>query len=382
MRQCRQTWNGIVEHVKKQGNKQPDIQVMFGGMNPVNATPAQRWSTADDVVFALRNRSFCDGPRIVKVCGLPESYTELADWFHIVNGSNVLVIQSPFGYIKPGSKRWVTAKTSKFFKKVKAEGFLVEHPIEVKNENDAIDWIISLVSEAKKEIKRAAAREIVAKEGKNLDILTNAVGKLCVYQKKQEITIEDVHKCCTTGFQPETVWQFIEDLDYRRAEKALEYLQAFYAEGSGAVGESFYGRISKLFGALFQHFQFLLVSKDICGNRDLDAQLLEDDLKDFRKTTPTKIIALQKKEIIYEELEPRFSRQYINNNVKKDSFRRAIQNKKSEIYRINTALYDCMFLCRKYSGQAHCLRLFLDVFVLVVCNRLTYQEASQIHGDF
>lgn len=381
LRQCRQTWNGIVDHVTKQGDVKPDIQIMFGGINPANATPAQRWSTADDVILVLRNRSFCEGPRITKVCGLPESYTDLSDWFHIINGSNVLVIQSPFGYIKPGSKRWVTAKTSKLFKKVKAEGFLIEHLVEAKNENDAIDWITSLVRESKKEIKRAVAREIIAKEGKNLDTLTNVVGKLCAYQKKKEIVIEDVHECCTAGFLPETVWQFLEDLDYRRDERALAYLQAFYAEGDGEVGESFYGRISKMFGALKQHFQFLMHIKDICNNRDLNAQLIEGVLADFKKTTPTKIRELQRKEISYEELEPIFSNQYISYNIKKDSIRFAFRKKKSEIYRILAALDNCIYFCRKHSGKDYYLRLCLDVFALVACGRLTPQQASRIHCD-
>ncbi len=381
MRQCRQTWDGIVEHVGKESGGDPEILIMFGGINPVSATPAQRWSTADDVIFALRNRSFCEaGPRIIKVCGLPESYTELVDWFHVINGSNVLVIQNKFGYTKPGSKQFVTAKTSKFFKKVKAEGFLIEHPVKAKNENDAIDCITAVASEANKGIKRVVAREIVAKEGKNLDILENAVIKLCTYQKSKEITIEDVHACCSGGFQPETVWQFIEDLDYRRNERALAYLQAFYAEGKGDVGESFYGRISKMFGALMQHFQFLLIVKDVCGNRDLNAQVVESVLSGFKKITPTKIKELQRKEISYEDLEPKFSTQFINHNIKKDSIRFAARKKKSEIYRILAALHDCVFLCRKYSGKDYYLRLCLDTFALVACGRLTYQEASQIHG--
>lgn len=382
LRQCHQTWTEIVRRVETQSKKKPDIQIMFGGINPVNATPDRRWSTADDVVFALRNHSFCDdNPRIIKVCGLPESYTDLANWFHVVNGSNVLVIQSPFGYIKPGSKQWITAKTSKFFKKVKTEGFLIEHLVEAKSENDAIAWVVSVVNEAKKEIKRAVAREVVAKEGKNLDKLMNTVGKLCTYQKGKEIVVEDVHACCSGGFLSETVWQFLEDLDYRRNERALGYLQAFYAEGDGDVGESFYGRISRLFGALLQHFQFLLVLKDSCGNgRELNAQLVENTLENFKKTTPTKILALQRKEISYEDLEPRFSKQYIGNKIKQDNIRFAFRKKKSEIYRVLAALHDCIFLCRRDSSHDHCLRLYLDVFALVACGKLTYQQANQIHG--
>ncbi len=381
LRQCQQTWDGIVQHVETQTQQKPDIQLMFGGINPTNATPAQRWSTADDVIFALRSQDFDGRPRILKVCGLPESYTDLADWFHIVNGSNILVIQSAFGYIKPGSKQWVTAKTSKFYKKVKAEGFLVEHPIEGKNESDCVEWISSLVAEAKKQIKSPVAREIAAKEGKNLDRLMNTVTKLCSYQKGKEITIEDVHACCSSGFLPETVWQFLEDLDYRRDERALAFLQAFYAEGDGAVGESFYSRINKLFGAMIQHFQFLLVLKDSCGNRDLNVQIVEDALQHFKKTTPTKIRELQQKKITYEELEPRFSKQYIGYNIKRDNVRFAFRKKKSEIYRILDALHDCMFLCRKNSSSDYYLRLCLDVFTLAACGRLTFQQASQIHGD-
>lgn len=381
MRQCSQTFDGIVRHVETQSKKKPNVEIMFGGINPPNATPTQRWNTANDIIFTLRNPNFCDdSPRIVKVIGLPESYTELANWFHVINGSNVLVIQSPFGYIKPGSKRWITAKTSKFFKKVKAEGFLIEHPTEAKNTDDAISWIETLVNESGKKIKRAVAKEIIAKEGKNLDTLTNTVGKLCSYQKGKEIIIEDVHACCSNDFLPETVWQFLEDLDNRNAERALAYMQSFYAEGDGEAGEWFYGRIMHLFGALTQHFQFLMVLKDVCGNRDLNAQLVEDTLKNFKKTTPTKIRELQKKEITYDELEPRFSKQYINFNIKKDSTRSAFRAKKSEIYRMLAALHDCIYICRKNSGNDSYLRLSLDAFVLTVCGKITSQQAGQIHG--
>jgi len=380
-RQCRQTWDDIVERSTFDKQK-PNIQVMFSGINSATATASQRWSTADDLIFTLRNRDVCDDrPRIIKVCGLPELYTDLADWFHVIDGSNILVIQSPFGYIKPGSKRWVTAKNSKFFKKVKAEGFLVDHPVEAKNESDAVDWVTNLAQESKKEIKNIVAREIVAKEGINLDKLTNAVEKLCVYQRKKELKIEDVHECCSGGFLPETVWQFLSDLDRRRDERSLAYLQAFYAEGDGAVGESFYGRINKLFGALVQHFQFLLVIKDACNNRELNMQIIEDALDNFKKTTPTKILELRRKEISFEDLEPRFSKGYIGNNIKKDNIRFAFQKKKSETYRNLLALHNCIYLCRLNSGNDYLLRLYLDTFALIVCGRLTYQEAKKIHGD-
>jgi hypothetical protein len=258
---------------------------------------------------------------------------------------------------------------------------MIEHSTEAKNENDAIDWITNIAREHKKEIKRPVAREIIAKEGKCLDTLDNVIGKLRSYQKGKEIGIEDVHACCSSGFLPETVWQFIEDLDFRRDEQALTYLQAFYAEGDGAVGETFYGRINKLFGALVQHFQFLLVVKDTCDNRDLNAQTIEKVLVNFKKTTPSKIKALQRDEISYEDLEPRFSKYYVNNNIKKDSVRFAFRKKKSEIYRIMACLYDCIYFCRKHSGKDYFLRLCLDTFALMACGRLNYQQASQIYGD-
>lgn len=380
-RETTKTWNGIVKHVETQSKKKPEIQVMFGGINPINATAAQRWNTAEDVIFALRNRNFCDDrPRIIKVCGLPESYTELANWFHIINGSNVLVIQSGFGYIKPGSKQWITAKTSKLFKKVKAEGFLIEHLTEAKHDGDATDWVISVAGEFKKEIKKAIAREIVAKTGRNLNMLTNVVGKICSYQKGKEIHVEDVHACCSSNYMPETVWQFLEDLDFRREERALAYLQAFYEEGE-AVGESFYGRISKMFGALKQHFQFLMHAKDVCGDRELNAQSVEKVLENFKKITPTKILELQRKEISFEELESRFPNKYINRNIQKDNIRFAFRKRKSEIYLVLLSLYNCIFFCRRDSGDDGCLRLYLDTFALVACGKLTYQQGVQIYGD-
>jgi len=153
--QVKQSWEKILLHIEEKSGEKPLVELVFAGFNSTSATPEQSWSTVNDIIGMLRSPDMFDPrPRVVKVCGLPEDYSDLVDWFDLMNGKNILVIQSPFGYVKPGSKRWVTAKTSKLYKKIKAEGFLIEHPLEASYDSDAMDWIVEMASEHKKEISR------------------------------------------------------------------------------------------------------------------------------------------------------------------------------------------------------------------------------------
>lgn len=380
-RESRRSWDNLIEHVESDTGEKPNIEVMFAGFNPVDTGKSGRWATAQDVILTLRNKDMFDSrPRILKVCGLPEGYTGLADWFKIINSSNILVLSSDFGHTKLGSKRWITAKTSKLFKKVKKEGFLIEHPTDAKSDSDAVAWVEDVASECGKEIKRVVAREVVLAQGRNLDILTNSVEKIATYKRGKVITTEDVHSCCFVDFSDAKVWKFVEDLDYQRPKEALAYLQTFYAEGDGLVGESFYGRVSKLFGALSQHFQFLLMMKDNCPNGAMNEEIIKKALSSFKKMSPSKIEELKKNIISYDELEPKFSRYYIERNMRSESVRCALRRKKSAIYHIVFDLYECMFLCRVHSGDDCYIRLCLDTFVLLVCGNLSKRDVSAVRG--
>lgn len=376
--QVSKSWNNILSHVEEKSGEKPLVELMFAGFNPAAATREQCWATVDDIIGVLRCPDVFDSrPRIVKVCGLPENFSELVDWFSVINGRNILVIRSPFGYVKPGSKKWITAKTSKLYKKIKSGGFLIEHPLEASYESDAIAWVIERTNDFGKEISKEAAKEAVRRIGKNLDALSGAVQKLAVYQKKKEIGESDVKACCMQVFCEERVWKFIQDLDFEREDDALAFLQDFYAEGDGAAGESFYGRVQRLFGALLQHFQFLMAIKDACP-KHLNAPDVERSLSQFKKITPTKVKELREGLISYEELEPRFSKYFLGNQIRQENITFAFRKRKSTLYRNLADLHTCILICRLHSNDDYFIRLCLDTFVLVVCEKLTIAQAGII----
>jgi len=160
---------------------------------------------------------------------------------------------------------------------------------------------------------------------------------------------------------------------------AIKYLQEFYAEGKGSVGETFYGRINRFFGALLQHYLFLLLLKDVCG-RTLDMSVAQRELATFKKTTPSQIKELVTGNISFDDLECRFSKAFVEKNIGSNGIKIAFSRRKKEIYEIVCDLYDCMYWTRRYSGNDAMIRLCLDVFVLVVCKKISLSQAAQVRG--
>lgn len=379
-RQCRASWDQIVSQVEKKTGSPPNVETMFCGFNPVDAPPTQRWATTNNVIETLRERDMFDSrSRIIKIIGLPEEYTALTNWLHLVKGDNILVFWGPFGCIKPGSKRWITAKTTKLYKTIKAEGKVIEHPLEVKFDSEAIDWIKAIAVEYKKTITSEAARRMVRLQGKNLDTLDNSIQKLAAYQTSKEITLADVEKCCFSDYSDNEIWGFLDHLDMQESEPAINFLQNFYAEDSGSVGESFYGRVNRFFGALLQHYQFLLMLKDACG-RSLNVGVAQRALSTFKKINPTKIKELREGKITLDELECRFTSWYVERSISSGPVQKAFARRKGEIYSIVSDLYNCMYWSRRYSSDASMIRLCLDCFVLLACGKLTLSQAAQIRG--
>lgn len=379
-RQCRATWNQIVSQVEKKTGKLPNIETMFCGFNSIGASPAQRWATTNDVIETLRSRDLFDSrSRIVKIIGLPEEYTALASWLHLVKKDNIVVFWGPFGCVKPRSKQWITAKTTKLYKMIKSEGKIVEHPLEAESDSDAVDWIRGIAIGYKKTLTAEVARKMVHLQGKNLDTLDNSVQKLAVYQKSKEISVANVEECCFSDYADDAIWGFLDHLDKQEVEPAINFLQEFYAEDSGSVGESFYGRVNRFFGALLQHYQFLLMVKDACG-KTLNAGIAQRELAAFKKINPTKIKELKEGKIMFDELKSRFTPWYVERNIRSHSFQKAFSRRKGEIYGMVSDLYNCMYWVRQYSSSIPMIRLCLDSFVLVVCGKLTLSQAAQIRG--
>jgi len=220
---------------------------------------------------------------------------------------------------------------------------------------------------------------MVQLQGKNLDTLDNSVQKLVVYQKGKEINTEDVEACCFSDYDDDKIWSFLENLDKQEVEPAVNFLQDFYAEESGSVGESFYGRVNRFFGALLQHYQFLLMVKDACG-RTLNTGVAQRELSSFKKINPTKIRELKEGKITFDKLESRFTSWYVERNIRKPALQQVFVRRKGEIYGMVSDLYNCMYWVRQYSSDASMIKLCLDSFVLVVCGKLTLSQAARIRG--
>jgi len=378
-RQCRQSWDQIIDHVTQKSGETPNIDTLFCGINSDSASPAQRWANATDLIGLMRNRDlFDDRPRIIKVVGLPEAYTSILDWFNVINGRNILVFWGPFAYLKPGTKKWISIKTTKLYKTIKKEGQIFEHPLEARTESDSVHFIKEVATELNKDLDSVAARRLVKIQGRNLDLLENSVRKLSIYQTGRKITVDDVDACCFNDYS-DAIWNFIDYLDTQESESALNYLQDFYEEGKGAIGENFYGRISRFFGALLQHYQFLLMLKDVCG-RSLNVTVAQQELTTFKKMNPTKIKELVSGKITLNDLECRFSSAYVDRNISNSALQKAFARRKGDIYQLISDLYDSMYWCRRYSSNPAMLRLLLDTFALVACGKLSVNQAAQIRG--
>lgn len=377
-RECRITWEKIVKQIEEKYSESPNIIRMFCGFNPVGAT-SQRWSTTNDVIDLLRSRDMFDSrPRIIKLIGLPEGYTSLSDWIKLTNDKNVLVLYGPPGYIKPRTKQWVTAKTSKLYKTIKSNGTLCEHGMEASGQSGALRWINAVCEEEGKQIKDDAAKLLFSYLGKNLDILASGVQKLTIYSSSKAISEDDVKACYSAKFGDD-VWSYLSDLDRGRIDSALKYLHDFYLEGEGVVGETFLGRVQKFFGAIIQHFLFIMLVKDACP-RELNMKSVEALSKSFKKTTPTKIKSIIKGEMNYEDLDDRFSSQYIYRQMH-NLPPEILSRRKSEIYVMLYEIYRTMYQCRIRGSNKAYVRLCLDVMSLVICGKITPKQAAIIRGD-
>jgi len=137
-----QRWKEICALVKD-----PNIEIFDCGYNPDNIVD-NKVAQAADIIMMLKHRDLFDSRvRIIKMKGLPPDYNLITDYLHLINNKTILVIDSPIGYIKPGSKRFISAATSKFYKFIKANGVLRESLKEAKSVNQAIKWVEKVLTD-------------------------------------------------------------------------------------------------------------------------------------------------------------------------------------------------------------------------------------------
>jgi len=131
---CCKTWKDIISRL---GDVAVDI--LDCGYKVESSNLIQP-ATACDVILLLKNKDmFDDRPRVIKMKGIPNDYHLIADYLHLVNNKNVLVVDGPIGYrAKPPSKRMITAATSRFYKTFSTKGKVFQFPMEGKNRREAV----------------------------------------------------------------------------------------------------------------------------------------------------------------------------------------------------------------------------------------------------
>lgn len=375
-RQVNQMWQKIVHKMDD-----PNVQVMYCGYNPDSRKSSLlRFATASDIILALKNRDIFDArPRIIKMLGLPEDYSLITDYLSRANNDNILVVCGKPGYrARPPSTRWIPAQNSKFYKEFKSNGHILDFPETADSNAEAVEWIQEIMAEEGASIKKEAAERLVALKGKNLDILTSESIRLSVYKPTEKIDRKDVDASCFYTFL-DTVWEFLDALDAQDSSAALQYLQKFYSVAGQHLGESFSGELVKLFGAVTQHFLFILLLKNSPGAM-ASSTSANSAVSGLKKIKPSEVYKLSKGIISAEELPDLFSSGFVYMNFRKKGVKNALRWKLGKIYDVFRDLMRCMFLCRKHYSQVY-QQLCLNTFVLVVCGKLTSKQAAHVRGD-
>lgn len=322
---------------------------------------------SSDIVKLLRMRDLFDTrPRVIQLYGIPEDYTLLTDYLHLTNQNNILLILSQPGY-RSGYGRWNPIQVSKLYKTVKDKGVIRDFGLEAKTSADASAWVVKIFKLFNKNIDSESLDKFVYFCGLNYDRLETEAKKLCTYQSAKKITIEDVVNCCANE-RNETVWNFIDFLDYGKYDEALEYLEKFFLEHSGT---GLYGQVSMLLAAIMQHFTFILFVKDSDGTSE---QNIKDSVSGWKKLTPTQISELKSGELKQEDIEDYFKPNFISFNMYKPGVKSALKWKKSKIYGVMESLDRCILVARMNSNNETNIKFVLSCFIMLVCEKLTLEQ--------
>lgn len=362
---CNRAWDAILSKF----SGEPQIEVFYCGSNPDNLSEkAFKYSTASDIIGALKSKDiFSSGPRVLKLIGIPEDYKIIQDYLHLVDNDNVLVIMGRPGYPGKGnSTRWVPIQNSKFYKEIKSSGTVLEFVSDSQTSQNAVDWLSEFAKNLKIKIKSDALEKMVGLKGLNIDSLSNDLLKINTYCSGN-ISVEDVEECCSSDFL-ETVWQFIESLDYQNADDALSYLQKLYRDS--ILPSHFNENIHKIIGALKQHFTMIIFAKD-SGSSGFDYKLVSSAVEGFNKVSKSTL----------EDLNPVFTKQYLYSCSKNAPLKSAINKWKLGLsYAVLKDLHEISFLIRKNSSNRSYQELCLNTFVMFVCGKMTISDTVVARG--
>ncbi len=338
------------------------------------------WNDADAavVINALRNRNIFDTrSRIIILKGLPPNYTMLVDYLQFVNSKNYLIIDGPIGMRSQKGARFATAKTSKFYKTIKAFGGKKSHVIEVpyaaKTLNQAVKWCTEVSTSLGKPIDADAVKPLTDRVGMKYDAMYGALNRLVDYADGKQITPSDVEGVCDPEFM-QTVWDLVECIDNQDCSGALIHLQKFYESASLDMDSKFIGDVEMLLGALHHHFLFCLAVADRCNG-----------LKRFNYANVTQAVANLKRKPKADEdgaggkWTPYFSPGYISMAMRSEGIKKVLDWRRSSIYYAYMDINSVRLLIRSGVGLWDVkglprLRLYLDTLIMSLCGAYSRDE--------
>lgn len=351
---CSKKWKSILKLYKKHS-----LTVFDCGPK------SELFNNASDIIMSLKHKDMFDtGTTILKIKGLPHDYTLLTDYLNLANENQILVIDSPIGYYPSDGGRFVTAATSKFYKKIQDIGEVCVFPQQAKTFNEAVKWVVNTTMELGKRFDEDAAKMLVESRGYDLDILYSEIIRLIDFQVSRKINIEDVKTCCVPSFL-KTVWNLIDDLDNKNFDSVISHMQLFYANAGNEVGTTFRGEVENLLGALYQHFLFLLLIKGVCGDT-LSYNGAMKAVGGFKKRT--------KVDNKYNWDKSLFETNFVQFNLRKPSLQSIVRWPKPKVYSVFRNVINCRLVCRMATDESD-IRLYLDSLVMSICDKHTKFES-------
>lgn len=370
---ARKKWEEVKSLYKSEVNLQ-DLECGYSSeKTPLSTAPAMM----SDVVMLLKNVDLFDSnPRLIRLYGCPPDFTLLADYLHLIDDQNVVVLYGPIGYNVPtggGYTRFVTQKTTSLYKQMVEWGTVFEFPLDAESDTEALDWIKKTSTELERPLNHDAAELLVEYKGRNLDNLFVEISKLIACVDGKVITIDDVKAHCIPGFT-KTVWEFIDSLDYQNYEKAIEHLELFYAYAEAQPEVDFNRDVEGLLGALEQHFTFLDLVSTACAKA---GRITFDNVINAVKGIKKRGEKLSDKKYAYDK--DAFEYPYIRRKFNDDAFQSALRRPAERWHEILLDLYRCQRVCRIMRDEV-IIKQSLDALVLLACGKISLAGSAKIRA--
>lgn len=320
-------------------------------------------ASAGNVIMMLKMRDMFDKrPRIIKLNGLPEDYTILADYLNFCNKNNVLVVISPAG----------KQSASKFYKAIDKVGGAFDFGMESKTDGEAIRWASKCVTGYGRKITDGAAKLLVEYKGRNFDALHSEISKLIDYQPKGDLSEQSVKECCLPSFQA-SVWDLVDSLDQQQFELSMERLEKVLLHAGATTGSTFGGDIEALFGVLYHHFLFVIM---ISSAQSFNYSDLVNSVKGLKKRKKNDDGSYSWDKDAYEA-------NFVSFMVRKDGIRKVFQWPRRHIYAVLLDLLRCRYSVRRSYFSESSIKLCLESFVSLVCNKIDLRQARsmKLYGE-